>query len=59
MKRALITLLTTLILLVFPPIRAIAQDSSPVEPDSGAVVAHLESTSPAQAIAYRLAHLPI
>jgi lipoprotein-anchoring transpeptidase ErfK/SrfK len=38
MKRILIALLTTLILLAFPPIQATAQDSSPVEPDSGAVV---------------------
>jgi lipoprotein-anchoring transpeptidase ErfK/SrfK len=38
MKRILIALLATLILLAFPPIQVTAQDSSPVEPDSGAVV---------------------
>jgi lipoprotein-anchoring transpeptidase ErfK/SrfK len=38
MKRTLITLLTTLILLGFPPLQVVAQDSSPIEPDSGAVV---------------------
>jgi lipoprotein-anchoring transpeptidase ErfK/SrfK len=38
MKRTLITLLATLILLAFIPVQATAQDSSSVEPDSGAVV---------------------
>ncbi|MCJ7431990.1 MAG: L,D-transpeptidase [Anaerolineales bacterium] len=38
MKRAFITFLTTLILLVFSLVQATAQVSSPVEPDSGAVV---------------------
>ncbi len=38
MKRTLTTLLITFILLAFPPLHATAQDSVPIEPDSGAVV---------------------